>query len=105
LIGITFLGSSQWSIRSTAALLSYPLPGDARDAIYWIGRARDYESQTYTNIHYSGGFMSGYVKLSARKIQEVLAGRTTAQDVRAVGYLGRPFQNPFETALRQGLTS
>src|SRR5262249_31327403 len=76
-----------------------------RDAIYWIGRARGNEGQTYANIHYSGGFMSGYVKLSARKIQEVLAGRTTAQELFAqFDDLGRPFQNPFETALRQGLT-
>jgi hypothetical protein len=49
--------------------------------------------------------MSGHVKLSARKIQEVLAGRTTAQELFAqLDHLGRPFQNPFETALRQGLT-
>ena len=49
--------------------------------------------------------MSGYVKLSARKIQEVLAGGTTAQELFAqLDHLGRPFQNFFETALRQGLT-
>jgi hypothetical protein len=64
------------------------------------------KGQTYATIHYSGGLMSGHVKLSARKIQEVLAGRTTAQELFAqFDHLRRPFQNPFETALRQGLTT
>jgi len=76
-----------------------------RDALYWIGRARGHEGQTHANIQYSGGLMTGSVKLSARQIQEVLAGRTTAQELFAqFDHPGRPFQNPFEMALRQGLT-
>jgi len=91
-------------INRSLAQLPQPV-ATPRDAIYWIGRARDHERQTYANIHYSGGFVSGYVKLSARKIQEVLAGGTTAQELFAqLDHLGRPFQNFFETALRQGLT-
>ncbi|WP_445219881.1 hypothetical protein ACKWRH_06990 [Bradyrhizobium sp. Pa8] len=76
-----------------------------QDALYWIGRARAHEGQTYNTIHYSGGLMTGSVKLSARQIQEVLAGRTTAQELFAqFDTPDRPFRNPFEAALRQGLT-
>lgn len=76
-----------------------------RDALHWISRARGHEGQTHANIQYSGGLMTGSVKLSARQIQEVLAGRKTAQELfEQFDHAGRPFQNPFETALRQGLT-
>ena len=49
--------------------------------------------------------MTESIKLSARQIQEVLAGRTTAQELFSqFDSPGRPFRNPFEAALRQGLT-
>jgi hypothetical protein len=76
-----------------------------RDALHWIGRAAAHEGQTYNTVHYSGGFMTESIKLSARQIQEVLAGRTTAQELFSqFDNPGRPFRNPFEAALRQGLT-
>lgn len=89
--------------RGLAAL---PKPvATPRDALHWIARARGPEGQTYSIIHYSGGLMTESVKLSARQIQELLAGRTTAQELFSqFDSPGRPFRNPFEAALQQGLT-
>lgn len=85
--------------RGLAAL---PVPvATPTEAIHWISQSAPNEGQTIGKLEY-GGFM---VKMSARKIQEVLAGKITPKELFA-DYT-RPGErqfNPFERALNQGLT-
>ncbi len=72
-----------------------------QDALHWIANADAHEG---TPIHTlsQGGTM---IKMSARKIQEVLAGRMTPEQVFCdYGSPGSPSENPFARMLRQGLT-
>jgi hypothetical protein len=76
-----------------------------RDALYWIARSEGNVGQTIGGITHGGGLMSETIKMSARKIHELLAGRMTARELFSeYERPSSPFQNPFERALRQGLT-
>jgi len=71
------------------------------EALNWIDRSAPYEGQSIGIITH-GATM---VKMSARKIQEVLAGRMTAQELFAeYTRPGGARDNPFERALKAGLT-
>jgi hypothetical protein len=76
-----------------------------RDALHWIGRSAAHQGPTMGTINYGGGLMSQSIKVSARRVQEMLAGKITAQQLFAeYDQPGRPFENPFERALKLGLT-
>ena len=87
-------------------LATLPQPtATPRDALYWIARSEANEGRTIGTITHGGGLMSQTIKMSARKIQELLAGRMSPQELLSeYERPGAPFQNPFERALRQGLT-
>jgi hypothetical protein len=84
------------------ALSHLPPPSaTAQDALYWIANADAHEG---TPIHTlsQGGSM---ITMSARKIQEVLAGRMTPEQFFSdYGSPGSPSENPFARMLKQGLT-
>ena len=84
------------------ALSHLPAPmANPQDALHWIANADAHEG---TPIHTltQGGTM---IKMSARKIQEVLAGRMTAEQFFSdYGSPGSPSENPFARMLKQGLT-
>jgi hypothetical protein len=86
-------------LASLPAPLATPL-----DALHWIARSAPHEGQT-TGMFYQrgGGHMS--VKMSARKVQELLAGKITAQELFAeYARPGERLDNPFERALNLGFT-
>jgi len=75
------------------------------DALYWIERLGKHEGQTIGDIFQGGGVMSQSVTMSARKFQQLLAGRVTAQELFAeYGRPGEVIDNPFDRALNRGLT-
>ncbi len=84
------------------ALSHLPAPtATPQDALHWIANADAHEG---TPIHTltQGGTM---IKMSARKIQEVLAGRMTPEQFFSdYGSPGSPSENPFARMLKQGLT-
>lgn len=71
------------------------------DALHWIARSDAHEGQTIDTFT-RGATM---VKMSARKLQEILAGKITAQEYFA-GYdtPREKVENPFKHALERGLT-
>lgn len=82
------------------ALLPAPV-ATPMEALHWIGRSAPYQGQPI-GIITQGAAM---VQMSARKIQEVLAGKITAQELFAdYSRPGEPPNNPFERALKAGLT-
>lgn len=87
-------------------LAALPQPtATPRDALYWIARLEANEGRTIGTITHGGGLMSQTIKISARKIQEVLAGKITSQELFSeYERPGERFQNPFERALRLGQT-
>jgi hypothetical protein len=75
------------------------------DALYWIERLGRHEGQTIGNIFQGSGVMLQSVTMSARKLQQLLAGRVTAQELFAeYGRPEEPIDNPFDRALNRGLT-
>jgi hypothetical protein len=83
--------------------LSYvPAPvATARDALDWIANGDANEGKPIQRVIYGGSM----IKVSARKIQEVLAGRMTPEQF--FGEFSSPhdqFDNPFGRALNQGQT-
>lgn len=84
------------------ALTHLPAPiATAHDALYWIKTAEANEGMPIHNLIHGGGAM----KVSARKIQEVLAGRMTPQQFfENYAHPNLPFENPFARALKQGFT-
>jgi hypothetical protein len=84
------------------ALSHLPAPtATPQDALHWIANADAHEG---TPIHTltQGGTM---IKMSARRIHEVLAGRMTPEQFLSdFGSPGSPSENPFARMLRQGLT-
>jgi hypothetical protein len=86
-------------------LAELPQPVDTpRDALYWLGRLEANEGRTMNTLTQGGGMMSQTIAISARKIQELLAGRMTPQELFSeYERPGSSFQNPFERALQQGL--
>jgi hypothetical protein len=78
-----------------------PASATAQDALHWIANADAHEG---TPIHtlIQGGSM---IKMSARKIQELLAGRMTPEQFFSDhGPPGSPTENPFSRMLKQGMT-
>lgn len=84
------------------ALAHLPPPcATPQDALYWIANANPHEGQPIHILTHGGTT----VKISARKIQEVLAGKMTPMQL--FGEYGRPdapCENLFSRALKQGLT-
>jgi hypothetical protein len=77
----------------------------AHDALYWIKTAEANEGMPIHNLIHGGSLMSHSLKVSARKIQEVLAGRMTPQQFfENYAHPNSPFDNPFARALKQGFT-
>ncbi len=89
--------------RGVAAL---PLPtATPRDALYWIARSKPHTGKTIGVLQVSGGIMGQSVKMSARKMQEILSGEITAdQHFASYGRPGEPVDNPFTRARKAGLT-
>lgn len=95
---------------SSAALLALinrvlshlPAPSATpQDALHWIANADAHEGAPIHKLTHGGSM----IKVSARKIQEVLAGRMTSEQF--FSDYGRPdqsFENPFSRMLKQGLT-
>lgn len=75
------------------------------DALHHIVHAGRLEGKPLETIQYGGGMMTSSVKISARMVQELLAGRITANALfDNFGRPGERFENPFEQALRSGLS-
>jgi hypothetical protein len=84
--------------------LSYVPPPVAtpHDALDWIANSDPNEGKPIQRVIYGGSM----IKVSARKIQEVLAGRMTPEQL--FGEFSSPdrqFENPFLRALMQGQTT
>jgi hypothetical protein len=75
------------------------------DALHFLAHAKAHEGNTINVITHGGNFMSQAVKLSARKVQELLAGKITVEQLFS-GYqhADSKFENPFLRALKSGLT-
>jgi hypothetical protein len=89
--------------RSLARL---PPPSAApQDALYWIANGDANQGEPIHKITHGGGLMSQSLKVSARKIQEVLAGKMTPEQFCSeYAHPNSPFENPFLRALKLGLT-
>jgi hypothetical protein len=77
----------------------------AHDALQFIVNAETHEGNAIHTMNHGGNVMSRSVKMSARKIQEVLAGKITADQL--LSGFQQPdgkFENPFLSALKLGLT-
>jgi hypothetical protein len=84
------------------ALSHLPAPSATpQDALHWIANGDAHEGPPIHTLTHGGRM----IKISARKIQEVLAGRMTPDQL--FGEYGRPnspIDNPFSRMLKQGLT-
>jgi hypothetical protein len=75
------------------------------DALHFIGHAEAHEGNTINIITHGGDLMSQAVKVSARKVQELLAGKITAEQLFSdYQHPHSKFENPFLLALKSGLT-
>jgi hypothetical protein len=75
------------------------------DALHFLAYAKGHERNTINVITHGGNFMSQVVKLSARKVQELLAGKiTTEQLFSGYEHADSKFENPFLQALKRGLS-
>jgi hypothetical protein len=86
-------------------LASLPAPtATPLEALHWISRSAPHQGQTTGMlVQRGGGHMS--VKMSARKVHELLAGKITAQVLFAeYARPGERLDNPFERALNRGFT-
>jgi hypothetical protein len=88
-----------------AGLAKLPTPvATPRDALYWIDRSPPHEGKTSDAFVRRGGWDMS-VKMSARKMQEILSGKITAdQFFGNYSRPGEPIDNPFARALKMGLT-
>jgi hypothetical protein len=89
-----------------SGLTKLPSPvATPRDALYWINRLEPHHGKTVDICVTRGGLMAQSVKMSARKMQELLSGKITADQLFA-DYTrpGETIDNPFARALRMGLT-
>ena len=84
------------------ALSHLPPPSATpQDALYWIANADAHEGTPIHTLTQGGGM----IKMSARKIQEVLAGRMTPEQFFSdYGPPGSSSENPFARMLKQGMT-
>ena len=87
--------------------LSYlpPPSSTPQDALHWIANGDANQGMPVHTLIHGGSLMSRSLKVSARKIQEVLAGRMTPEQFCSeYARPNSPFENPFLQALRQGFT-
>jgi hypothetical protein len=84
------------------ALSHLPAPSATpQDALHWIANGDAHEGKPIHTLTHGGSM----IKISARKIQEVLAGRMTPEQFFSdYGPPGSPSGNPFARMLKQGLT-
>jgi hypothetical protein len=76
-----------------------------QEALHWIANARANEGRTIGQISHGGTLMSEHLTVSARKIQELLAGRITPEQFCSeYARQNSTFENPFLKALNQGFT-
>ena len=82
-----------------------PPSATPQDALYWIANGDPNQGEPIHKITHGGGLMSQSLKVSARKIQEVLAGKITPEQFCGeYAQPNSPFENPFSRALKLGLT-
>jgi len=75
------------------------------DALYWLKHGEKNRGEPIHVISYGGTLMSQTFRVSARKIQEMLAGTITPETFcDQHGHPHAPFENPFRKALKLGLT-
>jgi hypothetical protein len=75
-----------------------------RDALYWTDRLKAHEGKTIDILVTRGGWNMS-VKMSARKLQEVLSGKITADELFTdYARPGQAIDNPFARASKMGLT-
>ena len=88
------------------ALSRLPAPiATPHDALDWIENEPATQGMPIHELTRGGGLMSASLTVSARKIQEVLAGRMTPQQFfDNYNYPNSPLENPFLKALKQGFT-
>jgi hypothetical protein len=89
-----------------AGLAKLPQPvATPRDALHWIERSKPREGKTIDILVTRGGWINMSVKMSARKIQEILSGKITADELFSdYARPGETIDNPFARALKSGLT-
>lgn len=76
-----------------------------RDALRSLRRDLAKNTGYFDTITHGGSLMSESVKISSRRVQELLAGKLTAQKLfEDFDRPDRKFDNPFLSALRRGLT-
>ena len=89
-----------------AGLAKLPLPvATPRDALHLVERLKPNTGKTIDILVTRGGLINMSVKMSARKMQEILSGKITADEL--FGEYARPgetIDNPFARALQIGLT-
>lgn len=91
-------------LNSGLAKLPSPV-ATPRDALYWIDRSDRHHGQAIDILVTRGGLMTQSVKMSARKMQEILSGKITADQLFAeYARPGETVDNPFARALTTGLT-
>jgi len=100
------LGEEQLLALINRALVHMPAAGATpHEALHWLANAQAHEGKQIGPMSHGGNLMSRNLKLSARKIQEMLAGRITpAQVFSEYARQDEEFENPFLSALNQGFT-
>lgn len=85
-------------IAQIPAALGTPL-----DALYWLEHGKPNQGEPLHKIIEGSRIMGQSLKISARKIQEVLAGRMTAEALWSEYQRpGSKIENPFQRALKSG---
>ena len=92
--------------RLNTGLAKLPSPvATPRDALYWVDRSEPYHGKTIDILETRAGLMTQSVKMSARKMQEILSGEITADQLFAdYARPGEAIDNPFARTLKMGLT-
>ncbi len=74
-----------------------------KDALYWIDNGETNQGELIHILSHGGSLMSRSLKVSARKVQELLAGQMTPEQFFS-DYASpkNAFQNPFLRALKEG---
>lgn len=87
-------------LAQVPAALATPL-----DALYWLEHGKAHQGEPLHNIIEGSRIMGQSLKVSARKIQEVLAGQMTAEEFwRQYQSPTSGIKNPFLRALQSGFT-
>lgn len=90
-------------INRGLALLPTPA-ATPRDALHQLKRYGFKNAGYIHELIHGGGMMSETIKISARKVQELLAGKLTPSELfKDYARPGEKFENPFQNVLRGGL--